>query len=390
MHLIETYATNCGLKIDSPFVYEKYINLPDSKYIIFHPHSKPSKTYSFWQDVLDLIIPILSNHGIYVLQIGAKGEKVYNGVLSYVGETDINQVAFLIARAEGILCVDTFSAHFASYFNKPIVALYSNNNINNVRPFWGDKNKQVLLEPKRENGEKPSYSLEENPKSINKIKPEVIAKHLIKSLNLPELVFNFETVEVGGLYENKILEMIPTQPVNLQPLNVDSIIVRMDQVFNEQVLEEQLKIGKCVIVTNKPININLLTYYRNRINQLIYLIEKDNSPDFISQVYTSGVNYFLLTFLPEEQLNSIKLDYLDYGVILIKNNKKPDILNNGKEVFYKNGKFTLCSGKIFPSIEAWKLNRPVPNFATVLCSTKDYNDEFWREQDHHMFLLKND
>ena len=65
MHLVETYALSCGAKIDKPLIYEKYFPLPQVKYITFQPFSgAPSKNYDFWQQVIDILFPILQNKDI--------------------------------------------------------------------------------------------------------------------------------------------------------------------------------------------------------------------------------------------------------------------------------------------------------------------------------------
>jgi ADP-heptose:LPS heptosyltransferase len=168
MHLIETYALTCGAKINKPYIYEKYIPLPLNEYIVLQPHSKPSKTYDLWQEVIDILFPILNKVGISIVQIGGQNENAYRGVVNLSGKVDVNQSAYIIRNAKLFLGVDSFGAHLASHFDIPIVSLYSNNNIPNVRPYFGSKEKQVLLEPER-NTLKPTYSLEENPKSINRI-----------------------------------------------------------------------------------------------------------------------------------------------------------------------------------------------------------------------------
>ena len=43
MHLIESYATSCGLKIDKPYCSSKFFPLNIDKYITFHPFTKEAK-----------------------------------------------------------------------------------------------------------------------------------------------------------------------------------------------------------------------------------------------------------------------------------------------------------------------------------------------------------
>ena len=67
MHLIETYALNCGLKIDKPSIYEKYCPIPFDDYISFQPCSKyDSKSYDLWQEVINQLVPILQEKKIII------------------------------------------------------------------------------------------------------------------------------------------------------------------------------------------------------------------------------------------------------------------------------------------------------------------------------------
>ena len=64
-HLIETYALNCGLKIDKPFMLEKFFPIDVENFITIHPNSKyTSKCYDHWQEVVDLIREPLKENNI--------------------------------------------------------------------------------------------------------------------------------------------------------------------------------------------------------------------------------------------------------------------------------------------------------------------------------------
>jgi len=158
MHLVETYATNCGLKIDKPYIYDKFFPVSAEKYITLQPFSKPSKSYDFWQEVVDQVKPFLDDFNIEIVQIGAKGEGDINGCLHTQGQTSIAQCSYIVKNSMLHVGVDSFAAHIASGFGKKIVCLYSNSNINNVKPFWTKNEDCILIEPDRK-GKKPIYSL---------------------------------------------------------------------------------------------------------------------------------------------------------------------------------------------------------------------------------------
>ena len=116
----------------------------------------------------------------------------------------------------------------------------------------------VLLEPDRSK-RKPSYSAEENPKTINEINPDDIAGAVLNLLGI-KYDKKFKTIKKGVHYNAPIIQLVPDCLINVSQLGVDSVIVRMDLNHNEQALAEQLKVSKCSVVTEKPINLELLKH----------------------------------------------------------------------------------------------------------------------------------
>jgi hypothetical protein len=340
MHLIERYATACGVKIGEPFIYEVFFPVNIEKYISFQPFSKySSKNYDHWDEVINIIISYLNENGIQLVQIGAKNDKSINHCISFCGQTSISQAAYIVKNSIMHIGADSFSTHIASGYQKKILAIYSNNNINNVKPYWSKEEDMILL--KAESSKKPSYSAEEHPKSINSIKPETIAKGILKLLNISHKKLP-KTLRIGSNYINKTLEVIPDKPMNPQSINIDNIIIRMDYFFNEEVLSLFLSHKKCIIFTNKPINEDLIKRYKQNIIQVVYIIEKQNDPEFIKILKRNTINAVMVSFLPENELNEFKLNYMDYGLII----KKDHPVNNIKitdKTYFKSSRILLSS-----------------------------------------------
>ena len=340
MHLIESYASSCGLKINKPFIYTNFFPLNTDKYISFQPFSKPAKNYDYWQDVINLIYPYLKNEKIDIVQIGTKDDPKIDKCIHTCGQTNISQAAYIIQKSILHLGADSFGAHIASGFDKKILALYSNNNIENVLPYWSKKEDLVLLKPNI--NKKPSYASEENPKSINLIKPEEIASGILKLLNIQHNKF-FETIRIGENYNKKTLELILDQFIDPNAIQIENLIIRMDYFFNQNALEALLKTKKCIIFTNKAIDINMLKLYKNNILQIIYIIEESNESNFIKELKKNTINFVMISSLPEGILNKYKINYMDYGLII---NTQDDIKKNFN---YKNCKYlsskTIVSSK---------------------------------------------
>lgn len=351
MHLIERYATACGVKIDKPYIYETFFPVNVEKYISFQPFSKyPSKNYDYWDEVVAIISPYLQNNNITLVQIGAKDDKAVINTLNLCGQTDISQAAYIIKNSIMHIGADSFAAHIASGYGKKIVALYSNNNINNVKPYWTKPEDMVLLNPKV--NKKPQYSVNEVPKSINNIKPEAIAEGILKLLNI--LHGNLpKTIHIGNEYINKTLEIIPDKPINPAQIGLETLVIRMDYVFNEQVLELFLQQKKCIVFTNKPINEELLKKYKQNISQLIYIIEKDNDATFAKTLKRNTINAAFISYLSEEELNQFKLDYMDYGLI-VKRDYPTDKIESNNNTYFKSSRILISSEGQFNSKYQWE------------------------------------
>ena len=387
MKLVESYALQAGAKIDKPYILEKFMPLPIDDFIILQPYSKQSKSYDFWPDVINIINPYLQKLGISIVQIGAKDEKPLPNCYNLIGQTSINQVAYLIGKCKLFCGVDSFGAHIASHYGKKIVSLYSNNYVDCVRPYWGRPEDIAVFEPDRE-GHKPSFSLQEMPKLINKIKPEDVAAAILRFLNL-ENDYQYRTLAVGNYYINRVFETVPDQIVNPSDFGVDSMIIRMDYLFNENALANQLQRFKGSVVTNRPINADLIKHFKHNIKEIIYEIDLNSDIRFAQAVSELGLNYLLITKLSNEDLNRVKIKYLDFNQIndapRINESQKTLILSNKTGVFYKSNKFTLSDGKIYPSKYAWAKNIQVDNLESI----NEFVDDstLWEDAESFRFLL---
>ncbi len=392
MHLLHAQSTQVAQSIDKIDIYPKYFPLPFDKYIVIQPFSKDSKNYDLWNDILNIVLPILEKNNIKVVQIGAANERPLKGVYYIAGQTSVNQCAYLIKNSLLFFGADSFGQHLAGNYNVPLVDLVSNNYSNVVKPYFGDKNRQIILEPPREKDEKPSFSLQEFPKSINKIKPEEIAKSICTLLNL-EYNYFYEQIYLGEIYVNTMIESACDAIVNPQQIGVDSLIIRMDYNFDEQILIQQLQICPCSIVTNKPINENIFKTFKGsgRIKELVYLIEEDNSPEFAKTVIRNGIPFKMISTLPQEKIDSLKLNYFEIGVIFKKIEFDPEKIDSiksedRKNLYYKSGRFILSKGKVYSSRAALLEDKSVSSFDDILPIVD--NITFWNDLDSCRILKK--
>lgn len=383
MKFLEQYALTCGLKIDKPYMWEEYFPIPfENQYVIFHPISKPAKTYDYWNDVLYLIHKNLPPQ-IKVLRIGDKNEPNFEYCINIQGQTNINNAAYLIARSRAYLGTDTFSMHVAAGYDKPLLALFSSSPIANSGPSFGNTSHQVLIEAPRPG--KPSYSFNEDPKTINSIKPEEIACKFVKLLGF-DYKDEYKSVHFGTEYKKpKQMMFSPISDIQCPTGTVPEI--RMDYHFNEQILAQTLSQRPCYVVTNKPINLNLLKSLKRNVSALVYLVEKDNSPEFVREVRKLGIKIFLASFMSKEDIQPLKVHYYEIGAIRTAERSDKDKaaqLKDMPNLYYRSQKIISAGAKKYSSHAAMVAGiERTPDFEPVI-----NNDLFWDNLNDFYFVQK--
>jgi hypothetical protein len=271
---------------------------------------------------------------------------------------------------------DSFGVHVASNYDKPIVALYSNSRPKNAGPYFNSNSKIKIFEIDKKD-RRPSYSAQESPKTINEIDPIQVANSILSMLDLD--VVNIKTIRIGEEYNRRLIESVPNAIIaDISKLGVNSLIMRMDYEFNEDVLQEQLKRNNCSIVTSKPIKTEILKTYKSNIAQIIYNLDEKHDVNFVKALKKTGVPFALSTELSEDFVKSIKIHYMDYQQIIRSvKSKKEDIKNleDLNNLYYKSNKITISNGKIYNSKAAYLKDIPFNNKPIKVIDIP----EFWEE-----------
>jgi hypothetical protein len=391
-HLVETYALNCGLKIDRPHILQKFFPLTSEKFITLHPNSKfGSKCYDYWDEVVSIIAMPLKENGIDIIQIGTKEDTPIRGCFHTQGKCDINQTAYIISKSVLHLGADSFPTHVASGYDKKIVCLYSNTYSQIAKPYWTKKEDMVLLEPDRSET-KPSFAADESPKTINEINPEDVAKSVLDLLGI-KYDIKFKTIKKGMHYNAPIVQLVPDCLVNVSNLGIDSIIVRMDLKHNEKVLAEQLKVCNCSIVSDQQVNLDLLKAFKPKIKEFVYFVKKEtHNPEFIKELTKIGFPVILMSEMDDEDIDSVKLYYMDYGLIQKADRSSDEEIEKIKSLdlnnlHYKAKRLIISEGKYYHSEAAWHHKQPSPSIAPVENPVID-DEDFWDCLDEFLILEK--
>lgn len=378
MTLAETYALSCGVQIDKPFIDCEFYPLWFSKYIVVHNSTgMPSKTYDFYQDVIDEIKPILDEQGVTIIQIGLSDDTLLHGCEDFRGKTSLRQTAYLIKNSMLLLSGDTFSAHMAGAMDIPLVALYGITRIENCRPYWGNPKKQILLSADY-SVRKPTYSPQETPKRINEIKIENVIDSVLKLLKLPRL--KLKTYHVGKNYPESIVEIILNEP----PVEVknSSLNIRLDKNndnFNPQFLFKLLIDNHCNMIIDRPFDFKPYMQLKDKIIGVSYDVSNGCDFEHVEELKSMGLKVLLETN-KEEELNDLRFRFLDLTVDLIPKVEKIDL---PKDCLVKTRKTILCGMRRFISIAHYEKNLDMTENSSILDE-----DNFWKDKDYYYFYGK--
>ncbi len=406
--LVETYALNCGVPIGEPLITEAFFAFPHplEKTILIHAFSGgvnnnnatfPAKIYDHFSEVVTLLKPLVEPLGYKIFQIGAAGEPSLIGVESLCGKTTLNQCAYIVKRCALLIGNDSMWIHCRGAFHGALVGLYGPTDVKNHGPYWNDPAKTVLIESHRK-GKKPSYASNEFPKTVDMILPEEIVNGALKLLDQP-YTCNHESFWFGQAYHAQVVEVVPNITVAPTVQISGPLIVRMDYHFDEKHLAQNLSLRSCNIVTNKEIDINILTQFKSNISSL--RLEIDNiSPEWIKKAQRVGVPLGIFAIESDpKKIVAMRLKYADACLFdLFVPPTKDEFLKQASEyrnksldteikfdkLRFKTNKFLLSDGKIYLSKAHWK--------AGIVAQSTDHNsdtiidnEDFWCDQAHFYF-----
>ena len=333
-HLVEVYAKDLGVKIGEPYLKPHFFPILYDNYITIHNDNKvQSKEYDYWEEVIVLVKKQAPE--INFIQIGSGKEPTIKNATKFVPTLNIKQSAYIIKNALMHVGIDSLPVHIASSFNKPIVAIYAHTYSSTCGPVWGHKKNHKLIESHR-NKEKPSYSLKENPKKINLIKPEEIANAILKKLGKNKC--SHKTLYVGDKFKEKLIHIIPDNKYQVSSKNV---VLRFDLLHNEENCIHLFRNNNISIVTNKPLgdeilnqkNINCVNYFSDRFDE-----------DFIKKVKNKGLSLRLFC-TSKENLNEERYKFFDYQIALIEDAEKIEL--NKKQIKLPKKNFKIRSYSIY-------------------------------------------
>lgn len=432
MHLLERYALACGispLKIGKPFIFKKYFPIPYDKYIVIHASSgMEAKNYDYYNSVLNMCIESIRSSGYGLVQIGGAEDSKINYCFHAQGQTDLNQVAYIINGASLLIGNDSFSTHMASAFGIPSVTTYSVCPPENCGPFWKSEKQYKIMSPLEE-GHFPSYSSHEDPKTVNKIKPEEVVSKIL--LALPDLdskkVLNIKSHYIGSKYHHSHeVNIIPNFPLS-DDFKKDHIqkkrrppIIRMDLLKEKE--EKNLNfLLSCLFLPGNVIKTDSIFDIKSVVSKLHeaqkiscafvlnsknYKNVKDNI-DFLKACKAAGAQGFFVLNpisqnLSDEIVKEIKILYLGSHISFeeqgsaLNNTQIKDRLNeifaktDKSKTFFNSRKAYLSKDGIFASEAAFKDGIQTKSGPTPILKLKIEADSFLKEiEDIYIYEIIN-
>lgn len=374
MNLIETHANSVGVKLpDKPMKpYRNFFPIPEGDYVVIESSQDlMSLNYDYFNEV---IIP-LKNNGFKVAQIGAANSSLLNGVEDFRGKLNFSQTCYLIEHSKLLISGDTVNSYSANYLSVPTITLYGPTIANVNKPFY-IHSKSVFIESDRK-GNKASLNLQEQPKTINLIKPELIVQFALDILNIKPKE-TFTTLFIGGGYPNYIFEVIPQSGVNLTISKEAFLNIRLDRNFDEQGAAQILSKYKASLVTNKRLNPGLFSF--QNLTKVIYQVNslEEFDIDFIRFLEGRGADYQVLTE-NEQIINDLKLNLFDFRAPILKLKVAPIEKLINKQ--FKTTRVLLANEKTYVSYWHFLNNEPQKEKSLESLVPNTLDMTFWENQD---------
>jgi hypothetical protein len=351
MHIVEQYALSCGLKISEPHIEPLFFPLPMENFIIIHNGAKfQSRNYDYFNEVSSLVSPFLKSIDMSIVQVGVAEDPLIPFAYDLRGKTNLKQLAYLISKSSLLLGIDSFPLHLAGFFRVPFVGLYSNMYKEHSTPYWRDESNSVLLESHRK-GLKPSYSSQEDPKTINMISPDTIAGRVLDLLGVEHELNSVDSFHIGDKFHTTDIEIIPNFPPNSHFLH-SKITLRMDLHWDLDIFLRWASVCEVDVVLDKALEIGYVRQILPKLGHVTLFLGDDSiSLEYVKSLEETGVNFSLKT-RDKDLVSACRVDFFDWRVSLFKGFSKNCIDNVEKiceNTFFKTSKVLFSNGDKYAS-----------------------------------------
>jgi hypothetical protein len=376
-NIIEEYAKSLGVKIGKPVLVDHYYPILTDKYLTINVESKiDSKNYEYFPQVINLLKPILNQHGYKIYQIGESEDSKLLNVDAHFLNLSKKQNFYLIKNSKLHIGAESLFTHICSLYDVPTVALYSNSYASNCFPVWNAKENIRVLESFKDQN-KPSFSYQETPKTIRTIKPEDIVNSTLELLKINNNL-NFKTLNIGSHYHIPIVEVVPNFRAELQDQKDKTIYIRADLHFDDQNIAFWCSNHKVKIISNKIIPLDLLNYFSSKIEHVFFKLNNYNIPvEYFYEVKKAKIN-FTICVDDKEKLATIRNNFFDFKVDYDDINDRAEKSIKIESKFFTN-KVLISNGSLYPSEAHLKLDKKLDTVNETIYGDND----FWKDSEHY-------
>ncbi len=388
MHLADAMSLCTGLRIDKMELFPQFypLGLEGAPYVVVVTSSgAEGKNYPHFRIAIDALRGPLHEKGYKIVQLGREKDERIGADVDKCGQTSPNQYIGVLQGATMVISGDTSALHVAGHYDRHLISLFSVSHPRNSGAYFGDPKKQIYLTPPGD--WRPSFNPQENPKWIDKIMPEQIVEAAVRLLGLNPATF--ESIHIGKDFRISILESVPNVVVRPDYAAGQTLNLRFDKGGAENVVYEQLRHRKSVVITDKILNIATLNSLRENLEGIIYVVTGNDEPRFVEAMHRNALPYRLVSFLPNEEIQNKKLSYAEFNLLERKDHSVKEGLSGAAKINektqFRTNKRVLSAGHVYLShahVTAGKnLDNITQNQDTIIDTP-----EFWEEVEFfHLF-----
>jgi hypothetical protein len=388
MNFVDNIALSSGLKSRDPFISDSFFPIVPKRYITISTENHQSKQWDHFQEFVNLIKPILDKEDIKIIEIGENDIPIQN-VICLKGATGPNHWSYIIKNSMLHVGPESLTSHLASLHGAPQVILFSNTSPHYAAPRWSGKDSPQSFVCAELKNSKPSFLGEENPKTINSIPAEKVCSSALKLLGLRDPFHGFDVLDIGLFYQNTLVEVVPDFLPDPQSFANSLLNIRMDYHFNEDPLIHFANKRKITIITEDPINKNLISHLKPSIEKFFFKVDQDSDLEYAEFIRKIGIP---TTVIQKKSCDpdQTKLKFFDWPLEDEISKKKKDLDNLEKvcdTTRYKSSKHLFSKGKKYSSRSAYLNNIESHEDQLII------DDEiFWEEADYYKLynLNRND
>ena len=394
MHILDRFQASCGATASLPKLDTAFFPIPFDKYITINTIcTHENQNYDYWQDVLKDILPILNIHNITLVQIGDNNAQNPTapliGTYDLRGKLNIKQISYVISNSLLHISGDSFCADIANIVGVKNCEVFGATPAHLTCPSWKPELSNIIRPEKIKN---LPLLFPEDKKIINTIKPEKISSCIIKNLSLNPISQFPETQYIGSRYHQPVVDVVPDHaPIGSQLAN-NLMHFRLDYHFDQnQILPWSQAGRKLVVVTDRELNLSLLSQCKASIHQIAYEVSTETKKEYLQSLISLGRQVTLFSRTEDlDLLSKLRLKLIDYNIehrpILTKKNLDLSQEIEYTDLYYMSSRLVLSKGKQFPSKHAYLSSIEINQWGNYPLSDCD---EFWDEQDHFRIIKKN-